>query len=456
MATIATERRIAEIPGPRGNLLWGSLGEARYHPLTFYPEARSRYGDVVRFRSIGRFHWILLAHPADIEHVLRVNHQNYVKGLFSHVLKLLLGEGLLTSEGSFWLRQRRLAQPAFHRKRLAALGTITTRAAEAMLRSWELYARKAQPFDVNGEMMPLTLRIVGEALFSADVSGDADTVREALTVALEHVDYRSYSLFALPERVPTPRNRRFIRARRLLDEVVLKLIEERRRSGEDAGDLLSMLLLARDEETGESMSDAQLRDEVMTILLAGHETTANALSWAWYLLAQNPEAEQKLHAELADVLGGRTPSLDDLPRLPYTRMVIDETLRLYPPAWGIARQPIADDEIRGYRLPAGVPVFLSQYVTHRHPDFWEQPDLFDPDRWRPERSAGRPSFAYFPFGGGPRLCIGNNFALMEAQLVLATVAQRFRLRVARNFPVALRPLVTLRPLNGIWMTLEQR
>ncbi len=456
MATIATQRPRVEIPGPRGNLLWGSLREARYHPLTFYLEARRRYGDVVRFRSIGNLHWILLAHPHDIESVLRVNHQNYVKGLFSQPLKLVVGGGLVTSEGGFWLRQRRLAQPAFHRKRLVALGTITTRAAEAMLVRWEAYARKAQPFDVNGEMMPLTLRIVGEALFSADVSGDADTIGRALTVALEHVDYRSYSLFAFPERVPTPRNRRFIHARQLLDEVVLKLIEGRRRSGNDVGDLLSMLLLARDEDTGETMSDAQLRDEVMTILLAGHETTANTLSWAWYVLAQNTEAEQKLHAELAEVLGGRTPSLDDLPRLPYTRMVIDETLRLYPPAWGLARQPIADDEIRGYRIPAGTPVFFIQYVTHRHPDFWEQPDLFDPDRWRPERSAGRPSFAYFPFGGGPRLCIGNNFALMEAQLVLATVAQRFRLRLARNFPVEPRPMVTLRPRNGIWMTLEPR
>ena len=456
MATGATRRQITEIPGPRGNFLWGSLREAQHHPLTFYAGARREYGEIVRFRSFGRFHWILLTHPVDIEHVLRANHQNYVKGLFVNPLKLLIGEGLVTSEGSFWLRQRRLAQPAFHRKRLLAFGTIMTQAAEAMVARWKAYERKAQPFDVNGEMMPLTLKVVGEALFNADVSGDADAVGRALSIALEHVNYRSYQIFALPERFPTPRNRRFVRARQTLDQVVLKLIEERRRSDEDMGDLLSMLLMARDEETGEGMTDAQLRDEVMTILLAGHETTANALSWTWYLLAQNPDAEQKLHDELAQVLGGRTPSIEDLPNLPYTRMVIDEAIRLYPPVWGVARQAVGEDEIRGFPIPPGTALFLSQFVTHRHPDFWEQPEKFDPERFTPERSAGRPSFAYFPFGGGPRLCIGNNFALMEAQLVLATVAQRYKLRLAPNFPVEQNPGVTLRPRNGIWMTLEAR
>lgn len=456
MATAASAPASLTIPGPRARFLFGSMREARADPLRLYREGRDRYGDVVRFQSFGRMYWILLAHPEDVEYVLRGNHHNYPKGIFETRLKLLVGEGLLTSDGSFWLRQRRLAQPAFHRRRLAMLGETMAGAAEELAERWRPRARGKASFDVTADMMRLTLRIVGQALFSADVSGEADTVGRALTVALEHVNYRMMHFFALPERVPTPRNLRFRRAMQQLDPVALGLIERRRRSGEDAGDLLSMLLMARDEETGESMSDAQLRDEVMTILLAGHETTAVALSWTWYLLARNPEAEHKLHAELDRVLAGRTPGVEDLPNLPYTRMVVDETMRLYPPAWGMGRQAKEDDEIRGYRIPAGVPVALSQYVTHRHPDFWERPDAFDPERFTPERSAGRPQFAYFPFAGGPRQCIGNNFALMEAQLVLATIAQRYRLRLVPGQRIVPEPMITLRPRGPIRMTLEER
>ncbi len=444
------------IPGPPGQFLFGNMRQAREDPIGIYMRGRAQYGDVVRLRSIGKMFWVFLAHPDDVEYVLRKNQHNYPKGLFETRLKLLVGEGLLTSSGSFWLRQRRLVQPAFHRHRLATLGTTMTDAAEALVERWQPRAATGQPFNVAAEMMRLTLQIVARALFSTDVSADAGTVGQALTVALEHINYRMTHFFSLPERFPTLRNLRFRRAVRRLDAVALRIIEERRRSGEDMGDLLSMLLLARDEETGEGMSDAQLRDEVMTILLAGHETTAVALSWTWYLLACHQQIERKLHAELDEVLGGRTPRVEDLPDLPYTRMVIDEALRLYPPAWFTGRQAKDEDEIRGYCIPAGTPIALSQYVTHRHPAFWERPEAFEPERFTPERSAGRPHFAYFPFGGGPRQCIGNNFALMEARLVLATIARRYRLRLVPGQRIVPEPLVTLRPHNGIRMRLEER
>ena len=454
MATVVnrTGGRIA--PGPRGHLLWGSLRELQRDPLKLYMDARREYGDIVRLRSMPPFFWHSLAHPDDIDHVLRRNATNYPKGFFNEWLSILVGNGLLTSEGDFWLRQRRLTQPAFHRKRLVTLGTAMTAATEAMVEQWSARRESDAPFDVMSEMMRLTLQVVGQALFTTDTADVARVVGQAVSVAVEHLNYRVTHITLLPERFPTPRNRRFVAARRTLDDIVLAIVEERRRSGEDTGDLLSMLLLARDEDTGEGMSDRQLRDEVMTLFLAVHETTAVALCWTWYLLSRHPEIEANLHDELAAVLGGRTPEMEDLPRLPYTRMVVDETLRLYPPAWGMGRQTKAADEIRGYEIPAKSVIGISQYVTHRHPEFWEDPERFDPERFTPERSAGRPHFAYFPFGGGPRQCIGNNFALMEAQLILATVAQHFRLRVVPGFPVVPHPLLTLRPRNGLLVTAQ--
>jgi cytochrome P450 len=305
-------------------------------------------------------------------------------------------------------------------------------------------------------MMRLTLTIVCQTLFSSDISTEADEVGQALTTVLKHTIDRMQSLFDLAEILPLPENRRFYEALRTLDQVVYGMIKERRRSGRDTGDLLSMLVFARDEETGQSMSDKQLRDEVMTIFLAGHETTANALGWTWYLLSRHPEVTRRLEAELAEVLDGRTPTLDDLSKLNYTSMVIQEAMRLYPPAWIIGRNAVEADQIDGYDIPADSSIILSPYVTHRHPGFWDNPEGFDPERFSPQQTKDRPYFAYFPFGGGPRLCIGNNFALMEAKLVLATVAQRYRLELVPGHPVEPEPLVTLRPKYGLLMTLRPR
>ncbi len=444
-------------PGPPGNFIFGNLPDLRRDPLHFYPEMCARYGDVVRFRGLGSFVWFLISHPDDIERVLKS--KQYPKGMFIQNIKMLVGNGLVTSEGDFWRKQRRLAQPAFHRQRLESLATMMTGAAETLAEQWQPRVAHGQPLDVANEMMRLTLQIVGRALFSVDISGAADKVGAAVTVALDHINYRSLQPLALPERIPTPHNRRFLRARQTIDTLVDGIIAERRRSAahgpDDRGDLLSMLLAARDEETGVSMSSEQLRDEVKTIILAGHETTAVTLPWAWYLLAHHPEIEQHLHDELAGVLGGRTPGLDDLPRLPYTRMVVDEVLRLYPPAWAVARQTMVDDHIQGYHIPAKSPVVMSQYVTHRHPEFWDKPNAFVPERFG-NGAEQRPRFAYFPFGGGPRICIGNSFALMEAQLLLATLAQRYDFRLVPQHPVVPEPTVTLRPKYGIRMMLRPR
>lgn len=444
-------------PTLRGHWLSGNVREVQQGPLALYARAREQFGDVVRLRAIPSVYWYLVTHPNDVEHVLQTNQRNYRKPeVFSKAVGLIAGRGLLTSEGDFWRHQRQLAQPAFHRERLAALATLITDAAESTAEGWTQHAQSGASVNVAAEMIRLTLKIVSLALFSTEISDKADRVGPATRVAFEHANYRMSHPLALPERIPTRRNRRFLKAKRRLDELVFAIINERRRTGEDRGDLLSMLLLTRDEETGEGMSDQQLRDEVITLLLAGHETTAAALSWTWYLLSLHPDVEHKLLAELAQVLSGRTPTFDDLPHLSYTTMVFEESMRLYPPAWGQPRQAIADDRIGGYHIPAGAIINLCQWLTHRHPDFWENPEQFDPERFTQERAAKRPRFAYFPFGGGARQCIGNNFAMMEAQLILATLAQHFSLVLVPRHPVEPDPTFTLRPRYGMLMTLHVR
>jgi len=414
-----------------------------------------RYGDVVRFRLL---FWpaYVLYHPDHVKQVLQENHRNYNKDFFiMKVTRQIFGNNLFTSDGASWLRQRRLMQPSFHHKRLAGFGRLMSEGTVAMLERWQRTAPSDAPLDIPLEMMRLTLRIAGLTLFSLDLSDEVDLVGHTFTT-LGPLISRYTTLPFPPLWVPTPRNRRLLAGLNTLNTVVYAIIEERRKQPVDtqATDLLGMLLSARDEETGEGMSDQQLRDEVLTLLLAGHETTATALAWTWYLLSQHPEVERRLHTELETVLAGRKPSVEDLDALPYTRMVIQEAMRLYPPAFGFTRFAIASDEMGGYPIVAKSVMFLSAYCTHRHPAFWEEPEVFDPERFTPERSAGRPRFAYFPFGGGPRQCIGNNFAMMEAQLVLATVAQRYSLRLVPGHPVELQVLPTLRPRLGLPMTLH--
>ena len=446
--------RYKNAPGPRGHFLLGSTSEMRHDPLRFGLAMTKQYGDVVRIRF---FIWpaYLVDHPDGIKHVLQENQQNYNKDLFPYkIFKPLLGKGLVTNDGKSWLHQRRLIQPAFHRKRLDALGSLMTDATVMMLDQWQDFAERAQQLDIAAEMLHLTLRIVGHALFNIDLSDETRIVGQALITVNKLLSDYIYAPFP-PLNVPTSRNRLIQTAFRSLDQVVQGIINQRRQQNIDTDDLLSMLLSVRDEETGQGMNDQQVRDEVMTLLIAGYETVSTALVWTWYLLSQYPEVEHRLHSELDIVLGGDQPTVEHLAELPYTRMVIEEALRLYPPAWIFGRKAIADDEIGGYSIPANSIIVLSPYVTHRHPALWEHPEVFDPERFTPERSAGRPHFAYFPFGGGPRMCIGNNFALMEMQLILATIAQRYKLRLVPGHPVEPEAFLSLRPRYSLPMTLHR-
>jgi cytochrome P450 len=392
----------------------------------------------------------LLADPGLIEYVLVENNRNFTKTRILKRNRRLLGEGLLTSEGEFWRRQRRLAQPAFHRKRVAAYGEVMAAFAERSLGAW----RDGQTIDVHEEMMHLTLEIVAKCLFDADVGARTTDVGKAMKVALE--DFSSQRrLLRIPKGIPTPHNIRFEMAARRLDGVAGAIIENRRKSEEDRGDLLSMLMLAEDD-SGERMTDKQLRDEVMTLFLAGHETTANALSWTFWLLSLNPEVEHELAEELARVLGGRPPTTSDLPALPYVECVLKESMRLYPPAWVVGREAIAECEVGGYRMAAGTTALMSQWIVHRDHRYHEDPERFDPDRWTAQYEKALPRFAYFPFGGGPRQCIGASFAMTEACLILAAVAKRFKMELAPGQRVEPYASITLRPEKGIRMTLVER
>jgi cytochrome P450 len=442
-------------PGPRGQFFWGMLGELRRDMLGLYRSITQPYGDFVRlpFAGVDTF---AISHPDYFKHVLQDNNKNYVRNeFFNRIITTFVGLNLFTADGDDWLSRRRLMQPAFHRQRIAGFSTTMTGAVLAMLSAWD-QRPDGQRIELDHELMQLTLRVAGQTLFSRDLIGEANALGEAFTATSEYVNYRLGHPFVLPPIVPTAANRRFTRAQKVLDRAIDEIIRARRASGEDQPDLLSMLMNARDEDTGLGMDDQSLHNEVAVMLFAGHETTAAALTWAFYLLSQNPAVEQRLHAELAEVLGGRTPTLEDLPRLRYNRMVIDETLRLYPPAWGITRQSVGPDEFGGYRLPPKASLTLVINNVHHDPRFWDNPECFDPERFLPERSAHRPHFAYLPFGGGPRQCIGNQFALTEAQLVLATVVQRYQLRLVPDHPVRPNPIFVLRTSHGLPVTAHRR
>src|SRR5918995_4394703 len=455
--TIDETKLTAQVPpGPRGNVVLGSIGDIYRDRLRFVLDVAGTYGDVARYR-VAHMRMYQVSSPAGVERLLHDNHRNYSKDVAAFgTLKLFLGNGLFTSDGDFWRRQRRLMQPAFHRRRVAAFGGLMTDATLEMLDRWRPYADQYQPLDVATEFSRLTMEVVTRALFSTSVEGDIGTIGRAIATLLDDVTFRFTFPFYPPLRVPTPRNRRFLAARATLDEIVYGIISGRRRSPGEHDDLLALLMEARDENTGEGMSDKQLRDEVITLFLAGHETTANALTWASYLLSTHVAVARKMRAEVDEALQGRIPTASDLPILTYTRMVIDETLRLYPPAWITNRRAIEDDTVCGYRIPADATVSISPYVTHRDPTLWENPEGFDPDRFSPERSAGRPHYAYFPFGGGPRQCIGKGFALLEATLVLALLTQQYELHLVPGRRVETVAMATLRPRYSMWMTAHPR
>lgn len=419
-------------------------------PLRPLIQAQQQYGDIVKLR-FGRMDAHLLSRPAYAQHVLQDNNRNYVKGQRLVQSQNLLGNGLLTSEGDFWRKQRRLMQPAFHRQHIHAFGQTMTTATALMLDDW---AKRSHPFDVAQEMMQLTLDIVTQTLFSAQLS-PADS--EQVAALMPHLLRSTRKQILQPlGRFQSLFNRKHSHNIAKLDHIIYRIIAERRTNPTNTSDLLGLLLAAQDEESGLRMSDKQLRDEALTIFLAGHETTANLLAWTWMLLSQHPAVREQLYQEVDTVLNGRIPTSADLPQLTYTRMVIDETLRLYPPAWLLVRTAVNDDTIDDYHIPAGTGVLVSPYLIHHHPCFWPNPEGFDPQRFAPDDTTTRPRYAYIPFGGGPRLCIGNNFALMEATLIIAMVAQRYELNLVSGQRLEPETAITLRPRYGVQVTLRPR
>jgi cytochrome P450 len=443
------------LAGPRGHWLTGCMREFRSDPLGLYRRTWQNHGDIARIRAFPGIYVYFLVHPDAVEHVLVRNHLNYHKpDFFNDNVGELSGNGLITSEGDTWRTQRKLVQPAFHRERLARLGEVMVEATEGLLRDWER-GEPGRRIDILPEMMRLSLRIAGLTLFGADISGEADAIGMAFRTAFAHISLRMNGP-PTPRWLPTAENRRFKAAKGLLDRVVQDMIDNRRKRGVERNDLLATLLAAQDEETGQGMSDRQVKDEVLTLLTAGHETGGAALSWTWYLLGQHPEIQAAVFDEVRGKLAGRNPTVADLPDLTLTRAAFEEALRLYPPAPGQPRVAIGDDEIGGHRIPAKSMVMVCQYVTHRHPAFWDDPERFDPTRFLPGRAAGRPKFAYYPFGGGPRTCVGNHFALMEATLILATIAQRFRVELVPGQAIVPDTTFTLRPKPGVEVTLWPR
>ncbi len=447
-----TQMPIKTPPSPKGHFLLGSLPDYRKAPMAYEKYLHQTHGDVVHVHVLNR-HIYLVANPDDIRQVLVEDADKFIKApVYRTLLSRFLGNGLLTSEGDFWRRQRKLSQPAFHHKRIQAYAQTMVDYTQQMIQEWQ----NGQVHDVNHDMMRLTLSIVAKTLFNADVNDSANRVGDALTVLLEVTNERTRSLIqAIPEWLPTEANRQAGKAVRDLDEIVMGIIEQRRKSGEDTGDLLSMLLIAEDDD-GKHMTDKQLRDEAVTLVLAGHETTANALAWTWYLLSQNPEVEAKLHAELDRVLGGRAPTLEDLRHLEYTDQVIKESMRLYPPIPTFARQAKEDITIGGFFAPKGTIISISPHIVHRDPRWYPEPDTFQPQRFSKENEKLLPKYAYIPFGGGPRICIGNTFAAMEASLLLATMAQHYRLKLMPGQDVVPEPTLTLRPKTNIMMQVEER
>jgi cytochrome P450 len=444
--------RQEKAPGPATLQFFLDLPKFRKDPLGGFFQAALKYGDIVRYRGV----WIThqLSHPDHIQHVLQGNVANYRKGRGYKILKLSLGEGLLTSEGSLWQRQRKMTQPSFQGQQVASFVPTMADNALSMLHRWESNATQHTAFDVVPDFMRLTLNIAAQVLFTTNLEADAESIRRTLDIGRDYSVERAWSIFPPPLSLPTKRNREYRGALANIHGIMDRIIADRRKETARISDLLTMLMEARDDN-GAPMSDKQLRDEVITLLTAGHETTTLALAWTCFLIATRPEVVERMTAEAA-FLNGRIPTYEDLMKLRYSRMVLEESMRLYPPVWTLARTAINDDEIGGYRIPAGSEILIFNYITQRHPKWWQEPDTFRPERFAPENSAARPRYAYLPFGAGPRTCVGLNFAMTELLVVLTLLLQRFRLKLAID-PANVRPdpSVTLQPKPGVPVVLEK-
>jgi cytochrome P450 len=438
-------------PGPGNSFFLRTAFALKRDPLGFFETCARDYGDIVKLRLL-HIPSCFLNRPDLIEQVLVAPENEFWKSVDLQKSKPFLGEGLLTNEGESWRKQRKLLQPGFHQERVRFYGRVVNEFAVRMLDGW----RAGETRDVHRDAMGLTLEIAARTFFDAGMESEAaDVVRDSLLILMRRFDDRASTGFLIPPWLPTRGNRNARRAAVKLDGLIYKILREHREREEKGNDLLSMLAGAR-EEDGRAMSDKQIRDELITLLVAGHETTALNLSWTWYLLARNPPVEERLRAELGGVLGGKLVEFEDLKNLTYTEKVIKESLRLYPPAWMTGRQTKRDLELAGYHVPRGTNIYMSQWVTHRDARYFPEPERFHPGRWTEEFQAKLPRFAYFPFGGGPRVCIGASFALMEATQVLAATLQRFRLKLRPDTTVEPWASITLRPKAGMPMEICER
>jgi cytochrome P450 len=445
--------RAAVAPGPRGSLVMGNLAEYKKDPINMLMRLRRQYGDIARNR-LGPYLTHAIAHPDYVKHVLQDNNTNYVRGRFYENFKMFFGDGLLTTDGGFWLRHRRIAQPLFHRRHVDGFSDAIGVSVSRLVDRLEYHAALGETIDIVPETMWLTLSILGKVTFNVDISSTAARVGPAVRLGLEAMMPQGNMNDFLPLWVPTAHNRRIHQAKAALDVIMREIIQAHAEGRCEASDLITMLLEARDEKTGVGLTEQEVHDEVMTIFLAGHETTASGLSWALYEVASRPDVLHRLRAEIASQIGDRMPTADDMPKLPYLKAVVDESLRLHPPIWGYTRDAVNDDEIGGYRIPAGSSLFLSPYVTHRHPAFWADPERFDPERFVPGQEERRHRFAFFPYGGGPRQCIGLHLANLQMAVAVAAIARRFDLAVVPGHPIVHGRLVSLRPEHGIPMTVR--
>lgn len=442
-------------PGPKGEPLLGNARAFQRDALGFLVHVAREYGDIAYYHIFNQAGYSV-NHPNYVKRVLQENHMNYDKRAIDYnTMRQIIKRGLLTSDGSEWMRERRLIQPAFHHQRIMNdYMKCMVKAIEEMLERWHLYAKQDQPVDILHEMLRLALSIICNSLFSSEISDSIKKIeRSFLAISQYFYDFISFPF--IPPYLPIPRNLHFKKALHELDTVIYSIIRERRKTQKDVGDLLSKLLDTHDED-GSYLDDELLRDELLTLLLAGHDTVANSMTWMWYLLSQHPDVEARLHSEVASVLGGRLPTAADMPNLSYSHMVISETLRLYPPVWAMGRRAIKDDMLGEYHIPANSHIFVCSYTTHRHPEFWDDSERFDPERFTPENIKKRPKFAYFPFGGGPRLCIGNNVALLEENLMLSSAIQRFHLEHIPEHKVEKVARITLAPRHGMLMKITKR
>ena len=441
-------------PGPTGLELPGWFVRLKNNTFRAFVDLALTYRPVARIPFGPNRSIFLCSSPEAAKQVLQDNHRNYKKAVTYDFLKPVVGHGLLTADGDLWLRQRRLVAPMFHRRRIESYAATMASTTEELLDDWRRHDADT-PFDLSEAMSQVTLSIAGKLLFNRDIGRDSDWIGEAMVLLFRDVNQRIMSPIRIPRQVPTPQNRRVQRAIDELEGLVYGLIEERRDHAGEYEDLLSMFMLAEDEDTGETMSDKEIRDELMTFIIAGHDTTSNLLSWALYLLSTHPTVRRRLEEEVDAVVCGAIPTFSELGELNYLEQVIDETFRLYPPAWTVEREPLEDDEICGFSVPAGSIVSVGPYFVHHNRDVWENPAGFDPDRFGPD--APRPDrYAHFPFGGGPRMCVGADFAIMEAKMILAAITKGFRLNVMTNHGVEPEGTVTLYPRDGIQVFAEQR